>query len=341
VAANGRTNVPLAGTLPRVERRGLLILFLLALLTLGAVALRLFAATGGLDVPRDGVEWELRGLRIVCGLSVGAALAISGVMLQALLRNPLAEPAVLGLTSGAGLGVVLALYAGYAATGAIVRYEPPAIPALLGALAALGIVGALGQRRGVIEPVSLILIGVVVSLICGAGIVFVQHLMPDRGVAMSARWVMGAINDDVAWSWALCIGALTLAGVGVGAWQGPTMDAAALGEDEARSVGVRLGVVRAWLFVLSGALTAGAVLLAGPIGFVGLVCPHLVRLLAGPSHRVVVIGSALLGAALIVLADASVKMIDLGGGRMPIGVITAIVGGPVFIWMLRREQVRV
>lgn len=309
-------------------------------LALAAVALRMLATGGGFEPPRDSYEWEIRGLRVVCGLSVGMALATSGVMLQALLRNPLAEPAVLGLTSGAGLGVVLALYVGYLATGSLVRYEPPVAPALLGALGALAVVGALGQRRGVIDPVSLILIGVVVSLVCGAGILFVQHLMPDRGVAMASRWVMGAISDEISWRWALGIGAMTLACVGAGAAKGPTMDAASLSEDEARSVGVRLGLVRAGLFVVAGALAAGSVLLAGPIGFVGLVCPHIVRLVNGPSHRALVLGAALLGGALIVLADAMVKIVDLGAGRMPIGVITAIVGGPVFILLLRREQVR-
>ena len=103
---------------------------------------------------------------------------------------------------------------------------------------------------------------------------------------------------------------------------------------------VRLGALRAGLFVMSGALAAGSVVLAGPIGFVGLVCPHLARLLSGPSHRTLVVGSALLGAGAIVAADAGVKLIDLGAGRMPLGVLTALVGGPVFIALLRREMLR-
>lgn len=308
-----------------------------ALIAALAVALRLLASPEGLELPRDAIEWQLRTGRIASGLVVGAALATAGVFLQALLRNPLAEPAVLGLTGGAGLGVALWIYSGYLATGAIVQYHAPILPALAGSLGALAVVGALGQRRGLIDPTSLILVGVVLSLICGAGVMFVQHLLPDRGVALASRWVLGAISDDVATRWLAGVGAMTLACVGLGAALGPAMDAASLSDDEARSVGVRLGPLRAALFLMSGSLAAGSVVLAGPIGFVGLVCPHLVRLLAGPGHRTLVLGSALLGAGAIVAADAGVKLIDLGAGRMPLGVLTALVGGPVFIALLRRE----
>ncbi len=314
------------------------LLCVLAVSAIGAVVLRLGVGPDGLEWPRDATEWTLRGARALSGAAVGAALAVAGVFLQALLRNPLAEPAVLGLTSGAGLGVVVSLYVSYITTGAMLLYRPPAEAALLGALGALAIVGALGQRRGVLEPFSLVLTGVVVSLICGAGIVFVQHLLPDQGMAMASRWTFGAISDDVPGWWIGGVGALTAVCVLVGIRVGPAMDAATLSDDEARSLGVRLGLLRAGLFVASGALSAGAVLLAGPIGFVGLVCPHAVRLLCGAKHRVVIPSSALLGWTLIVLADAGVRVFDVGSGRMPIGVLTALLGGPLFLWLLRRER---
>lgn len=307
-------------------------------LLVGAITLRLLASPDGLALPLDAIEWDLRARRVLSGVAVGASLAVAGVFLQALLRNPLAEPAVLGLTSGAGLGVVVWIYIAYQATGAIVQYHAPIAPALLGSLGALAIVGGLGQRRGLIEPITLILVGVVVSLICGAGILFVQHLMPDRGVAMASRWVMGSLSDDIAMRWIVGVAGLALASTVAGAWLGPSMDAASMSEDEARSVGVRLGALRAALFLLAGALSAGSVLLAGPIGFVGLVCPHLARLLGGAAHRPLVVSSALLGGAVIVLADVGVRMIDLGAGRMPIGVLTALIGGPIFIALLRREM---
>jgi iron complex transport system permease protein len=310
---------------PRAKNPWLACAALLALVA-GAAALRLLAAPDGLSLPLDAIEWRLRGERVASGLAVGMSLAVAGVFLQALLRNPLAEPAVLGLTTGAGLGVALWVYAAYRATGVIVQYHAPIAPALLGSLGALAVVGALGQRRGLIEPVTLILVGVVVSLVCGAGILFVQHLLPDRGVALAQLDATRATDLS---------GTALLADEPFSA-----MDAASMSEDEARSVGVRLGALRATLFLLAGALTAGSVLLAGPIGFIGLVCPHLARMLGGAAHRPLVVNAALLGGSAIVLADAGVRLIDLGAGRMPIGVLTAIIGGPVFIALLRREMRR-
>ncbi len=309
----------------------------LAALLATAVALRFAAAPGELGAPRDALEWSLRGLRAASGAAVGASLALAGVLLQCLLRNPLAEPATLGLTTGAGLGVTLFTYAHYLATGAIARYDSPAAAATAGSLAALAIVGLLARRRTGLDPVSLILTGVVVSLTCGAGIVLVQHLLPDRGVAMGARWVTGALSDETSWGWAL--GVLTLASLAAASTSAlaSALDAASLGEDEARSVGVPLGALRLGLFLGSGLLTAGAVMLAGPIGFIGLVAPHLTRILVGPGHRALAPAAAMLGAALVVAADAAVKLVDLGAGRMPIGVITAILGGPVFLALLRTE----
>lgn len=308
-----------------------------ALLAL-AVALRLLVGPDGVgDWPRDGAEFELRLLRVASGATVGAALAVSGVLLQSLLRNPLASPAVLGLTSGASLGVMISIYLGFLATGAVVQYEPPALSALLGAMATLGVVYAIAQRRGMIDPVTLILVGVIVSLIAGALTMLVMHLLPAGGLAASVQWTLGSLNDDVRWSRLTLVGVVSLIGIGAGAFLGPAMDAAALSDDEARAVGVRLTALRITLFLLAGTLTSGSVLLAGPIAFVGLVIPHLVRALGGPSHRTLVVSSAMGGAALIVLADTLVRVIDLGSGRMPIGVLTALVGGPVFLVILLRR----
>src|SRR5262249_33567891 len=134
-------------------------------------------------------------------------------------------------------------------------------------------------------------------------------------------------------------GLLTLGAIALGVASGRAMDAAAMSDDEARSVGVPIGGLRLAMFLASGVLTASAVVLAGPIGFVGLVCPRVVRLLAGPGHRVLVVGAALAGAALIVGADTFIAAIDLARGRLPIGILTALIGGPVFIVLLRRESV--
>lgn len=304
-----------------------------------AIALRLLVGPDGFgDWSRNSAELDLRLLRVIAGVSVGAALAVSGVLLQSLLRNPLASPAVLGLTSGASLGVMISIYIGFLATGAVVQYQPPALSALLGAMATLGLVYGIAQRRGMIDPVTLILVGVIISLIAGALTMLFTHLLPAGGLAASVQWTLGALDDNVRWARLTLVGAITLVGIVISAILGPAMDAAALGDDEARAVGVRLSSLRVLLFVIAGTLTSGTVLLAGPIAFVGLVIPHLGRMLGGPTHRALVVSSAFGGAALIVLADVLVRVIDLGSGRMPIGVLTALVGGPIFLVILLRQR---
>lgn len=330
-------------------KRPALTLALAALLLLGAMAARLLAeghwrfswpqsgsAADSQETLRIQKIRNIREQRVLAGVVVGAALAVAGVLLQCLLRNPLASPDLLGLASGAGLGVTLAAYGVYRATGEIAPQAANPAAALVASLAVLTVVYLLSQRRGLIDPVSLILVGVMVAFLCSAGTMFVQHLLPHGGLAVE-RWLLGALPDDAEWGRLAVVGSLTLATLLIAMALGPAMDAASLGDDEARSLGVPLGRLRAFLFIASGVLTAGAVVLAGPIGFVGLVCPHLIRLGAGPGHRALVIGSALAGAALVVGADALVKSIDLGAGRMPIGILTSILGGPLFIVMLRRE----
>jgi len=317
-----------------MTRRAGTALGVLTVAAAAAVVARMVVGPQGLDPPRDALEWSLRGWRILAGLAVGSGLAVSGVALQSLLRNALAAPAVLGLTSGAGFGVTVAAYLGLA-TGGVGGGSA----ALIGSVGALAVVYLLAQRRGLIEPVTLILVGVIVSLIAGAGTVLLQHLMPDRGLVATTRWLFGSLRDDTSRPAIVAVFAVAIAGSTLAAALGRAMDAAALDDDESRSVGLRLDRLRLLLFSLAGILTAGSVLLAGPVGFVGLICPHAVRLIAGPANRVVVIGSALAGGAVIVGADALVRVVDLGGGRMPIGVVTAILGGPVFIALLRSRWV--
>src|ERR1043165_2455243 len=282
-------------TLLGMPRRAAVTILVLISLLAGAVALRLLIGEkGAFGWPDEPGLRQIRLERVCSGAIVGAALAVGGVLLQCLLRKPLASPDLLGLASGSGFGVMLAAYGAYRAGLGIAPATSSVPAALIGALAALGLVYGLSQRRGLIEPVTLILVGVIISIIFGAATVFVQYLLPDRGIA-AARWLLGALNDENTWARLGAVGGITVAAVIAGALLARQMDAASLSEDEARSLGVHLGALRAVLFVLSGLLTAGAVVLAGPIGFVGLVCPHAVRLSAGPAHRSLVVGSALAG----------------------------------------------
>ncbi|MFG0326099.1 MAG: FecCD family ABC transporter permease [Phycisphaerales bacterium JB037] len=322
-----------------MSKRGwIVILALLGVLVAGG-AVRLLIGSGGLAWASDEAIREIRIDRVIVAIVVGGSLGAAGVMLQSLLRNPLASPDLVGVTAGASLAVVLALFfAAGSDSGGGGGMAPAwsAVPAVIGAVATLALVYALGQRGGLIEPATLILVGVMIAIICGAGIQLVVSLMPAQASG-SARWLFGSITDTVP-GWAKWGGAGVLAVcLGAVAWAGPWMDASALGDDEAQSVGVRLGWLRAGLFVAAGVLTAASVVIAGPIGFVGLVCPHLVRLLAGPSHRALVIGAAIAGAGLVVWSDVLVRAVEVRTGRLPLGVVTSLVGGPVFLVLLRRE----
>lgn len=287
----------------------------------------------GIGFPTNPDVWELRSVRALSASVVGCALAVSGVMLQSLLRNTLASPDIMGLASGSGFAVILSMlvFAGVESSGA------NAAAALAGALGAMAVIYLLSQRGGLIDPSSLVLVGVIISIICAAGTQLVRYMMPVQRVDVM-RLILGALRDDVTTIELLGVGLVTLAATVIGVCVGRSMDAASLSDDEARSVGVRLGSLRALLFILSGALAAGSVVLAGPIGFVGLICPHVVRWMAGPSHRVLIVGSALAGMALMLFADSLVRLIELPSGRLPISVVTSIIGGPIFIWMLRRAR---
>ncbi len=279
-----------------------------------------------------------RWTAILVSIIIGCSLATSGVLLQALLRNPLASPFILGLSSGAGLGVMTAMYIGFATGNDALRSGANAGPALIGALLVLTVVYGLGRRRGLLDPLSLVLVGVVVSAICGALMMFLQRLSPEGLRSDILIWMMGRIPQSIATSHLILVGALAFLGVLIAMAMGRAMDAATLGEDEARSIGLSLGPVRLSMFVLAGALAAASVTVAGPIAFVGLIAPHAARLLIGPRHTLLVPAAALAGASLIVAADAASQALEFGAGRMPVGIFTALIGGPAFIWILKNRQ---
>jgi iron complex transport system permease protein len=315
----------------------------LMLLAAIACALRLYITRSMVgDVSLHWPAANVAGFRwtaLANGAIVGASLGLSGMLLQALLRNPLAEPFILGISSGAGLGVMIALYIVTVHASAAQQVSSQSsvftLPAMMGAIGVLGLVYLLGQRRGVLDPVSLVLVGVIISTVCGAGIMFVQHLVPTGLRGEFTSWLMGYIPEvTLSRSSALLWSGVTFLGLVLAVILGGAMDVATLGDDEARSVGLAIGRVRSGLFVLAGLLAAIAVAIAGPIGFVGLIAPHAARLVLGPRHASLAIGSAMLGVAIVVGADVARQAIDVGGGRMPIGIFTALLGGPAFIWLL-------
>lgn len=333
-----RPQTPYAQVLNRSPSKSRVALTVLALACLLALAVAARLLVGGTD--QWDVLWQLRAQRVAGGIIAGSALAVAGVLLQGLLRNPLASPDLLGMASGAGLGVMTAvLIASRAGTGlgaAGLGIAATGTAALVGALAALALVYLLAQRKGHINPVALVLIGVIVGVVCGAGMSVVQFLIPPGAKELASRWSAGAIRDDLTGTQLSIAGAIVAAVSIASILAARTLDAASLPEDEAASVGIAIPRLRLFLFLSSGVLAATSVVIAGPIGFVGLICPHVVRLAAGPTHRMLIVGAALAGAGLVVWADTAVKMLDVQQGRLPLSVFTAIVGGPVLVLLLRR-----
>lgn len=315
---------------------------LIGLLVIVCLA-RMLAGGSVLGWPETSEFFELRASRVMSGLVVGASLGLAGVLLQTLVRNPLASPDLLGLSAGAGLATMLAAWIAWQTGTALVTQSVRTGPAFVGAIAALAIVYSLGQKRGVVEPISLILVGVIVGVMCAGASMAISSILPPEPAGIASRVLFGSLGDDVSWTTIAVLAAIALASLIAGISVAHQLDAMSMGEDEARSVGVSIGSLRLVMFVVAGALTAGTVAIAGTIGFVGLVGPHIVRMVFGPSHRVLIPASAIAGAIIVVGADAGVstlKVIYPSVGSVPIGVVTALFGGPVFLVLLRTSRVR-
>ncbi len=332
-----------------------LLLELLVGLALVSVALALGLAVGpgmpGHACPSFGFATpaiaHLRLVRILAAGLVGASLAIAGVLLQGLLRNPLADPYVLGISSGATVGAMVWILLGDALAAAALAHPwldgllvyGQAVPALLGALVTCGAVFLLGRRNGMLDPITLLLAGVVLSSINTALIMLLNNLAPYGARSDILNYIFGYISSTTPASLLWLVTVLLAVCWLVAMAMAGAMNIAALSDVEATSLGVRLGRLRIISFVLSAALAAGAIVLAGPIGFVGLICPHICRSWFGPDHRRLLITSPLLGAAFLIMADSFVRSTGAWfNGEIPVGVITALCGGPFFLYLLQRRR---
>lgn len=316
---------------------GLLLLAACVRVCLGPIAIdNQLALTFAL--PTESIA-ALRATSLLSAACVGAALGLSGLALQVLLRNPLASPFVLGVSSGAGFGVALVLALAYACALPAMTFGGEVGGAIVGALAALGLVAWFGRgRSGTHDTTTLVLCGVVLGSIFSAGTMLLEQVVPHglRGDLLS--WMSGRL-PEVPDRFNLTVLALcTLSGVILLSARAAALDVSCLSDDEAQSSGVNLRTLRVTLFLVGGVLAAVAVAYAGPIGFIGLIAPHFARRLVGASHRTLVIGSAIAGALLLVSADVIRQIIDVGTGRLPVGVLTALAGGPVFLWLLRSKR---
>ena len=321
---------------PRGARRWLRPWMLLAVApAVLAGCLALGPAGLGIPSPTDPLGravFALRLNRVLAGFMVGAALASSGAVLQALLRNPLAEPYVLGVSSGAGLGAALSILCGAAAASAV------ATPLLAfgGALATLALVQALARDGGGWSPHSLILSGVIVSSVCASVLMFLVSLAPVEGLHSILWWMLGNLEVASGGVFAACA-ALTAAAYAVSRLLARELNALTLGEPLAHHVGVRTRAATGLGLAAATLAAAAAVALAGLIGFVGLIVPHAVRRLAGPDHERLLPCAALAGGLFLALCDA-VARTALAPVEIPVGVVTALIGGPCFVAILRRRR---
>ncbi len=272
--------------------------------------------------------------RVLAAALVGAALALAGVVFQALLRNPLASPDTLGVSAGASLGAMLAITfdVGFSAFG----LSPVAVASFIGSLGALGIVYglAMARRRGA-PTLVLLLGGVAVQALLSALIAFVQYVADLTQTYRNVRWLMGSL-DVVSYGPILAaLLPMTLALVGV-ALLPRVLDLLSVGTESAATRGV--DVVRMERIALASAslATGAAVSLAGPVSFIGIVVPHLVRLIVGANHRLVLPASALFGAAFLIGCDLIARTV-IAPLELPVGIVTAIIGGPVFLWLLFKK----
>ena len=270
---------------------------------------------------------------------VGAGLAVSGAVMQGLFRNPLADPGLVGVSSGAALGAATAIVLGAAlgapAAGALGPFLVAAA-AFAGGLATTFVVYRIATARGRTSVTTMLLAGIAINALCGAGVGVLVLFADDGQLRDLTFWTLGSLGGA---TWAALGVAAPLVGAAVVAspWLARALDALLLGEAEARHLGIRTDRVTAVAVTLSALAVAAATAVAGLIGFVGLVAPHLVRLLLGPGHRALLPGSALAGAALLVLADLAARTV-LAPAEVPIGIVTAVAGAPFFLALLLRSE---
>lgn len=306
-------------------------------LTLGILAggARLAPATvlnalgGRGDEAARAIVWTLRLPRVALGFLVGGVLAVAGAALQALVRNPLADPYLLGLSGGASLGAVLALALGLT--------SPWAVPlaAFAASLVAIAVVYRIGRAAGGLDPHVLLLAGVVVGAFAGAIVSGLLSVTKSDMARSAMLWLMGGLGG-VGWSGVGVLALYTLPALALLAGEARALDLLAMGEEPAQHLGVNVPRTRRRIYLAASLLTAAAVAAAGIIGFVGLAVPHAVRMVRGQDHRALLPAAFVLGGAFLVLADAGART-AFAPLELPVGVVTAVVGVPLFAVLLRRS----
>jgi iron complex transport system permease protein len=280
----------------------------------------------------DAALWSIRFPRVVTAVLVGAALAAAGAVMQGVFGNPLAEPAVVGVSSGAALAASSTIVLGITVLGPWTL----AVFAFAGGLVTTLLVYALSRADGRTEVVTLVLTGVAVNAFAGAGLAFLMFYGDAQAREQIVFWQLGSLNG-ARWEYVAVVAPLVVVGLGGAVLVAGRLDLLSLGDRSARHVGLNVERLRLGCVVLVALLAAAGVAFCGIIAFVGLVVPHLVRMVCGPGHRVLVPASALGGAVLLLCADLLART-AVDYADLPIGMLTSLAGSPVFFWLLRRTR---
>lgn len=301
---------------------------------LGSVLHRLGLDVG--PVPQganaDASLWAVRFPRVVMGVVVGAALGVAGALMQGVFGNPLAEPSVVGVSAGAAVGAAAAIVFGLTFAGS---WTIAACAFVAGLVTTLSVY-ALSRADGRTEVVTLVLTGIAVNAVAGALLAMLMFLGDTQAREQIVFWQLGSLNNML-WRFVVVAAPLTLLGIGLALGCARRLDLLALGDRPARHLGVDVERLRIFLIVVVALLTAAAVSFCGIVAFVGLVVPHLVRMVAGPGHRVLLPASALAGGLVLVVADTAARTL-VAYADLPLGMLTSLVGGPFFFWLLRRTR---
>ncbi len=316
--------------LERTKRKNLFILLVLsvALIAFALLSLSIGAAAISPDI------LSLRLSRIILGIVVGASLAVAGCIFQGLLRNPLAEPYVLGISSGAGLGAVIAISFGI--SGSIFGINSLPFISFIGAIVTILIVYNIAKMGGRIPVQSIILAGIIVGSVFASILLFLISISQNQMVHDAIWWLLGNLQIyDL--KLLVVVSIISIIGIMIAIIFSRELNIIALGEDEAIHLGINTEVLKKILFIIASLITAAGVSACGIIGFVGLIIPHTMRLIVGPDHRILIPASALLGGIFLVICDTFARTVILPA-EIPIGAITALIGGPFFIFLLRTKR---
>jgi len=285
------------------------------------------------------IIWDIRLPRVILGAMIGASLAVSGAVMQGLFRNPLADPGIVGVSAGAGLGAVSVIVLGgtvLAPLIAIFSFYALPVAAFFGALVFTLILYAVATRRGQTSIATMLLAGIALGAMAGAYIGLLTFLADDRQLRDLTFWTLGSLAGSN-WAKIAAAGPFIVSALLVSPFLGRGLNGLALGEASASHLGIPVQRFKRIAIIVVAAATGASVAVSGGIGFVGVVVPHLLRLVIGPDHRYLLPASALLGASLLLLADAVSRTI-VAPSELPIGIVTAAVGAPFFLWILLRRR---